>query len=170
MIAIVAFIILWVRMSRSTKLTIVELPRATEADLQQIREASKTAFFIMLGFTLVSFIPFVALPPEGTQAQAYAAVIAIVGLFIAAMFDLKSERIKKRCRAESEAAQAAASGGIRWFHIVFAVLMPYIGLPWGIVNLIRKRRRSGLALVLISAFMLLFFGVILPLLITSHTK
>lgn len=39
---------------------------------------------------------------------------------------------------------------IRWFHVVFAILMPCIAIPWGIVNLCRGRRRSGILLVVVS--------------------
>jgi hypothetical protein len=37
---------------------------------------------------------------------------------------------------------------IRWYHVVFAVMLPYVALPWGIINLLRRRRRSGLFLLI----------------------
>ena len=36
---------------------------------------------------------------------------------------------------------------IRWYHVVFCLVVPYVAILWGIVNLIRKKRRSGLLLI-----------------------
>ncbi len=52
--------------------------------------------------------------------------------------------------AMSAAERIASLDPIRWFHVVFAIAMPYVGFPWGIVNLVRKKRRSGLLLVVVS--------------------
>lgn len=50
----------------------------------------------------------------------------------------------------TEAERIASRDPIRWFHVVFAIAVPYVGLPWGIMNLIRRKRRSGLLLVVVS--------------------
>ncbi len=46
---------------------------------------------------------------------------------------------------------------IKWFHILVAILFPYIGLPWGIVNLCRNKLRSGPVMVMISIPILLIW-------------
>jgi hypothetical protein len=51
------------------------------------------------------------------------------------------------------------SGDIQWYHVMVAIIIPYIGLPWGIVNLVRKRRRSGLLMTTVSGGLLLFILV-----------
>jgi hypothetical protein len=38
----------------------------------------------------------------------------------------------------------------QWYHVLAAVLFPYVGLPWGIVNIARGKRRSGWVLVSLS--------------------
>lgn len=168
MIAILPFIILWVRMSRFGKLTLADLPRATEDDLQQMRKASKTAFFIMLGFTVLSFFPYfgVSTVREQDTATDISLVLAFAGLITAAIFDLKAERIKKRCRDESQIV--ATKGDIRWYHVVVAIVIPYVGLPWGIINLVLGRRSSGLLLTILSACLLALF--FLPILLSSHPR
>lgn len=49
---------------------------------------------------------------------------------------------------------------IRWFHVVFALLLPYVAAPWGIVNLVRGKRRSGILLLVIPAVL---FGVMMTI-------
>ena len=50
----------------------------------------------------------------------------------------------------SDAERIASLDPIRWFHVVFAILLPYVAIPWGIVNLVRRKRRSGVFLVVAS--------------------
>ncbi|MCC7193809.1 MAG: hypothetical protein IT444_13625 [Phycisphaeraceae bacterium] len=38
-------------------------------------------------------------------------------------------------------------GTIRWYHWMFIIIAPYVAFPWGIVNLITRRKRSGLLLL-----------------------
>jgi len=38
----------------------------------------------------------------------------------------------------------------QWYHFVAAIMFPYVALPWGIINLVRGKRRSGLLLVIVS--------------------
>ena len=44
---------------------------------------------------------------------------------------------------------------LRWYHDFFPVMLPYIGLPWGILNLCRSRFSSGLTMVIISLVVLM---------------
>lgn len=170
MFPIIPFILLWVRLAHFRKLTTAQLPRATEDDLRLMRKASTTAFYIMLGFTILSFVPYGFMSAGHVEPAVYGVngviqqerygsggagyisfVVAIVGLLVAAVFDFKAERIKKRCRVETP---GTTTDEIRWYHVLVAVMLPYVALPWGIVNLVKKQRRSGLVLVLISSFLL----------------
>jgi hypothetical protein len=49
---------------------------------------------------------------------------------------------------------------IRWYHVVFALILPYVAVPWGIINLIRGKKRSGLLLLGISVVWLIVFVII----------
>ncbi len=192
MIAIIPFIILWVRMAKFGSLTTANLPGATQENIEQMRKASKTAFIIMLVGTILSFLPYAFVPNKPVYgssdevntynsaaftANAFMIAFGVGGLLVAACFDYKAERIKKRCRTKAIAdgtisaeTVSAENSAIRWYHFVFAILMPYVGLPWGIVNLVRKRYRSGLMLIFVSIVMFFLFGVVLPYLITGHSK
>lgn len=59
-----------------------------------------------------------------------------------------------------------SSGDIQWFHVMVAIIIPYVGLPWGILNLVRKRRRSGLLMTTVSGGLLLSLVVVIILI--SH--
>ncbi len=158
MLGILAFILLWVRMAKFCKLTTADLPGATQNDIEQMCKASKTAFFIMLGSAIVSFLPYGFTASSPDTALILSCALGFGGLLIAAMFDLKAERIKKRYRTQAviDATQAPESGAIRWYHVL-ACLIPYVGLPWGIVNLVKKRRSSGLLMTIVSGILLLLF-------------
>jgi len=167
MLAIIPFILLWVRRSHFRKLTTAQLPRATDDDLRLMRKASTTAFYVMLAFTILSFVPygFVHEDEQMHVAGRISLAVGIVGLLVAAIFDLKAERIKKRCRADTP---GSATDEIRWYHVLVAVMLPYVALPWGVVNLVKKHRRSGLGLVLISGFMLLVTVLSILIVVSSE--
>ena len=44
---------------------------------------------------------------------------------------------------------------LRWYHVFIPVMLPYIGLPWGIINLCRSRFSSGLTMIIISLVVLI---------------
>ena len=170
MIALLPFILLWVRMSHFKKLTVAELPKATEEDLQKMRSASKTAFFIMLACTVLSFLPYGFTYESQAAAQTgtiFMWGITIFGVVVSSIFDQKAHNIKKRC--QSDIAKSAERGQLRWYHVVVSILLPYVGLPWGIINLITKRRKSGLVMTIISGIWILVF-VIIMLAASSHAK
>jgi len=48
----------------------------------------------------------------------------------------------------------------RWYHVVIAVMFPYAALPWGIVNLVCGKRRSGWVLVIVSLVVFIFILLI----------
>jgi hypothetical protein len=54
----------------------------------------------------------------------------------------------------SDTERIASLDPIRWFHVVFAILLPYVAIPWGIVNLVRKKRRSGILLIVVPVVVL----------------
>jgi hypothetical protein len=120
------------------------------------------------GYKAIYWFLVVAAPVLGVIAfrQGY---VFIPGLFwIGALVALGNDGYFKRkvkrgwyeheCRgnpratvaAMTEAERIASRDPIRWFHVVFAIVVPYVGLPWGIVNLLRRKRRSGLLLVVVS--------------------
>lgn len=150
MVALLALIVFIVRLSNFRKLTLGDLPLLSETDLQQMKKASKTALLIFIAFTVLSLIPF-ALQLPATVKQVVSIIFAVVGLAIAATFDSKAERIKKKGKKPDE----QKGDQVQWYHVLVSILLPYVGLPWGIVNLCKKRSRSGKALVIISTLILL---------------
>jgi hypothetical protein len=66
----------------------------------------------------------------------------------------------------ADAAGPRPARGIRWFHFPVAALVPFVGLPWGLVELLRERWKPGLVLSVLSALSLaLTFLVLLTLLL-----
>lgn len=189
MIALLPLILLWVRMGHFKALTVVQLPKATEEDLQKMQGASRTAFFIMLACTVLSFLPYVFLPSKpvyfigmdkGTyESQAanynsavYTANFCIYaftfgGILISAFFDQKAHNIKKRC--QSDAAKFAERGQLRWYHVLVSILLPYVGFAWGIINLVTRRRRSGFVMTIISGVLIAILVIVMHVALRGHT-
>lgn len=63
--------------------------------------------------------------------------------------------------ALTEHERATSLDPLRWFHVVFAVLLPYVAIPWGIVNLVRGKKRSGLVLLIVSIVLVATMVVII---------
>jgi len=152
MIAILPLIMLVVRFSNFSKLTLGELPLIGEGELQDMKRYSKIARDVFIVFTVLSFVPYAVLGVGVSAANYWSLGVTVVGLISAATFDLKAERIKKRGKPAQ--AQAQKEDQVRWYHIL-AGLVFSIGLPWGIVNLCRRRRKSGLTMVIIGCVMFL---------------
>lgn len=68
-----------------------------------------------------------------------------------------------------EPAPVTVSDGVQWYHIVVAVMIPYFGLPWGIVNLVRKRRKSGIMMTTISGIFLAII-ILINIAASTHAK
>jgi ribosomal protein L37AE/L43A len=47
----------------------------------------------------------------------------------------------------------------QWYHLLIAFILPYVAFPWGIVNLCKKKKGSGLMLTITSAIMLLILFI-----------
>jgi len=56
----------------------------------------------------------------------------------------------------------------RWFHFPVAALLPVVGLPWGMVEVLRERWRPGLLLVTLSALSLALLFLTLLTLILAY--
>jgi len=151
MFALVPFVLLAVRLSHFSQLTVNDLPSLSEDDLQRMRRSSQVALILMAVFSGLSFVPYGCI--AGDDARFWAFGITCVGLAIAAVFDLKAERIKRR---GLPGTALGFNDEPRWYHVVIAVMLPYVALPWGIVNLVRGRKRSGFILVVIPAVLFLF--------------
>jgi len=156
MFPILPLILLAVRLSHFSKLTLNDLPSLLEEDLRTMRRSSQVAFIIMLAFSGLSFVPYAYI--AGDVANSWAIGITCLGLAIAAVFDLRAEKIRRRGRPQSA---LAIMDEPHWYHVVVAIMLPYVALPWGIINLIRGRKRSGLVLVIIPAVLFLFLLITL---------
>ncbi|MDR3689328.1 MAG: hypothetical protein P4L46_08115 [Fimbriimonas sp.] len=59
----------------------------------------------------------------------------------------------------------------RWYHIGVAVLLPVVGLPWGLFNLTRsKSRGSGLAMIALSSVTVLGAAAVPPDFISEYKR
>lgn len=92
--------------------------------------------------------------------------IGIVVLVYVVITLVKNSSLKRSIREVSRSAigtpplQVAAVEGeskhrARWYHLLVALMLPYVALPWGIINLCLKKKGSGLMLTIPSAVMLL---------------
>jgi hypothetical protein len=52
--------------------------------------------------------------------------------------------------------------------VFLSIFMPYIGLPWGIVRLVKKHRVSGRTMIIISSVSLALMLIITPLIVLSQ--
>jgi hypothetical protein len=152
-IPILPLILLAVRLSHFGKLTVNDLPSLLEEDLRTMWRSSQVAFIVMLAFSGLSFVPYACLASDA--ANPWSLGITCLGLLIAAVFDLRAERIKRRGQPTTAKGgnprTAVEQDPIRWYHIICAVICPYAAAPWGVVNLVRGKRRSGRLLLLIPA-------------------
>ena len=57
----------------------------------------------------------------------------------------------------------------RWYHAAAAIVFPYVALPWGIVNLVRGRYRSGWMLVIVSCISLPFIMTVIWLQVDTRS-
>ncbi len=57
-------------------------------------------------------------------------------------------------------APPQAEDKLRWYHVGVAVVLPIIGLPWGVIYLFRGRWRSGITMVIISLVLALAMIII----------
>ena len=61
----------------------------------------------------------------------------------------------------SASAAPQSFGRVRWFHIVAAIFVPFIALPWGLINLTREKWKSALVLIGVSIVSLALFIALL---------
>ena len=163
MIALLPLIVLIVRLNQFLKLTLAELPKLSTEELESMKRFSKVALAIFGVFTVASFVPYAILGTGVPAANGWSAGITVLGLVVAGVFDLKAERIKRR---GAEHVTGQKEDRTRWYHLVVSIILPYVGLPWGIVNLCRSRRKSGLTMVITSSIVLLI--VFLPIILAPH--
>ena len=163
MIAFLPLIILIVRLNQFLKLTLAELPKLSTEELQSMKRLSKVALAVFGVFTAASFIPYALLGVGVPAANGWSVGITVVGLVVAGVFDLKAERIKRR---GAEQVAGPKEDRTRWYHVLISIVLPYVGLPWGIVNLCKKKQKSGLTMVIISSIVLLI--VFLPIILAPR--
>ena len=70
---------------------------------------------------------------------------------------LRECRIKESEFNPSENIPETSDDYIAWYHILVAIFLPYVGLPWGIMNLVKRRPRSGRMMAIISGILLALF-------------
>jgi len=106
MIAIVALILLIVRYSRFSRLA-----RATDAEeLRQARRYSGMALNIYIVFAALSFVP-AFIQSLVSSAYGISVGLSLGGLLIAAAFDFKAERLKRRAAIPKESEKALLKKG-----------------------------------------------------------
>jgi hypothetical protein len=87
-----------------------------------------------------------------------------------------SETAKKKQSTVSPAPSNVTAGGpskepipqpkgqkedrTRWYHVLVSIILPCVGLLWGIVNLCNNRRKSGLTMVITSVLVIILVLII----------
>src|SRR5690349_14987291 len=96
MLKLLPLLFLWYRMGAFTKPWAA--PGASDEDYNAMRRASKTAFFIMLGFSLLGFIGPALLPVlrHSESAETFSTVTVITGFVIGLVFDIKAELLRQK--------------------------------------------------------------------------
>ena len=147
MISLPIFFLLLYRLRYFTKLSRRAVPRLSGQEVGKMHLYSRIAVGVYALFAMASFIPW-AMNKDGVAPRTdWTMIIAVSGLFVAAVFDQRAEAIRRRGASSSEALRLDR---VRWFHVAVAVLAPFVGLPWGLVNIARRRPRSGQIMLLIS--------------------
>lgn len=100
MLKLLPLLFLWYRMGAFTKLWAA--PGASDEDFKAMQRATKTAFFIMLGFSLAGFIGPALLPVlrHSEKAEMFSTVMVIAGFVISMVFDIKAELLRQKGRGE----------------------------------------------------------------------
>jgi len=70
--------------------------------------------------------------------------------------------------AAGKAAARPGGPGVRWFHFAAAALLPIVGLPWGLVELLRERWKPGLLLTGLSVLSLAFVLLVMLSLLLAY--
>lgn len=90
-------------------------------------------------------------------------LFAAVGYFVAAAIAKAPTVPAKDSSSTTPTLASTRRDESRWYHAVAAIIFPYLALPWGIVNLIRGRSRSGWMLVIVSCLSLPFIITVIYL-------
>ncbi|MBM4032856.1 MAG: hypothetical protein FJ291_13860 [Planctomycetes bacterium] len=59
-------------------------------------------------------------------------------------------------------------GEVRWFLFPIAALLPIVGLPWGLIDLLNERWRTGILMIAISVLSLAFIFFVLLTLVLAY--
>ena len=135
----------------------------------EFRYPLATAYVVVYWLLLLGNLGFLAYVLS--QGQGFVPnPIGIVVLVYVVISLVKNSSLKRSIMEVSKSAidapplQVAAVEGeskdrARWYHLLLAVMLPYVALPWGIVNLCLKKKGSGLMLTIPSAIMLLIIVI-----------
>ena len=135
----------------------------------EFRYPLATAYVVVYWLLLLGNLGFLA--SVLSQGQGFVPnPIGIVVLIYVVISLVKNSSLKRSIIEVSRSAidepplQVAAVEGeskdrARWYHLVVALMLPCVALPWGIVNLCLKKKGSGLMLTIASAIMLLMMVI-----------
>jgi signal peptidase I len=100
MLKLLPLLYCWYRMGAFTRQWAA--PGAADEDFRAMRRATKTAFWIMLGFSLLGFIGPALLPSlrHSESAQTFSTITLIAGFALSLIFDIKAEILRQRGKGE----------------------------------------------------------------------
>jgi len=100
MLKLIPLLYCWYRMGAFTRLWAA--PGATDENFEAMRRATRTAFFIMLGFSLLGFLGPALLPSlrHSEGAHTFSTITVIAGFVLSLVFDIKAELLRRRGRGE----------------------------------------------------------------------
>lgn len=96
MLKLLPLLYFWYRVGAFTKPWAA--PGATDADFHAMRRATRIAFYVSLGFSLLGFIGPALFPAlrHAEGAQTFSTICVIAGLVIGLVFDVKAELLRHR--------------------------------------------------------------------------
>lgn len=151
------------------------------ADLLTLRRWKSCWHADVLGYIVGIILALVAIRSVGSAAFVLPPVTAIVFALLNCIWadrrNIRKTRERFREWRDSQSGQGTlpaqdhiqptvrARREIRWFHLVVAILLPIVGLPWGVSQLMREKWRSALLLIGLSALSL---GSLIAVLLRMH--
>jgi len=100
MLKLLPLLYCWYRMGAFTRQWAA--PGASDEDFRAMHRATKTAFWIMLAFSLLGFLGPALLPSlrHSEGAQTFSTVTLIIGFALSLVFDIKAELLRQRGKGE----------------------------------------------------------------------
>lgn len=143
---LIPLLILVVRLLSFARLKTVDLPNIAASDFKRMKLFSGIAFGLFWIFFLSSFFAYFFC--RDGRGPFWQGIILVTGIVTAGGFDLYAGKIKKL----GEPFDKPSEDLVRWYHVILALCVPFVGLPWGIVRILKGKNKTGIVLLLFGSY------------------